>query len=504
MSTRALPPLTRTQWLICIIAAIGFAFDIYELLMLPLIVKPALATLGGVGPDGAPLLVPGSPQFTSWARTLFFVPALAGGVFGLLGGYLTDLLGRRRVLTFSILLYAFSACAAGFATTLWQLLFFRCLVFIGVCVEFVAAVAWLAEIFTNHQQREKVLGYTQAFSSFGGMMVAGAAWLAAHWANDLPAIHGVHQAWRYTLISGVIPALPLILIRPFLPESPAWEQKRAAGTLKRPSLMELFTPELRRTTIVTTLIFAASYGIAFGAIQQLPQIIGAQRLNTPQQAGHVDVITTAKAAVGKAVGEAKAAGKELPDGAKRSAAMNASDGVVAGVQTWQEVGGLMGRFALALLAVAVVSRRTLFRIFQIPSLIYVPLLFWWISTQLGVEGSLTGIKIGIFVAGLLTVAQFSFWGNYIPLVFPMHLRGTGESFAANIGGRVLGTAAAWFTITLSASDKPDPARIAIVGACVAGAYALVGAILTQFLPEPARTSEDDAPESDSEAKYSVS
>ena len=29
-------PLTLTAWLIVIIAAIGFAFDIYELLMLPL------------------------------------------------------------------------------------------------------------------------------------------------------------------------------------------------------------------------------------------------------------------------------------------------------------------------------------------------------------------------------------------------------------------------------------------------------------------------------------
>ena len=94
------------------------------------------------------------------------------------------------------------------------------------------------------------------------------------------------------------------------------------------------------------------------------------------------------------------------------------------------------------------------------------------------------IKIGIFLAGVLVVGQFSFWGNYIPLVFPVHLRGTGESFAANIGGRIIGTAAAFLTITFSASDKPDPARMAIVGACVAGAYAVVGAILTGLLPEP--------------------
>ena len=41
------PRFTRTQWLICIIASIGFAFDIYELLMLPLIVRPALQDLVG-------------------------------------------------------------------------------------------------------------------------------------------------------------------------------------------------------------------------------------------------------------------------------------------------------------------------------------------------------------------------------------------------------------------------------------------------------------------------
>src|SRR6187431_2600984 len=142
--------LTMTQWLICFIAAIGFAFDIYELLMLPLIARPALLELGGFRP--------GTPEFTKWISLLFYIPAVAGGIFGLLGGYLTDRLGRRRVLTWSILLYAFSAFAAGFSTNLYMLLVFRCLVFVGVCVEFVAAVAWLAELFPEYRRREKVLG----------------------------------------------------------------------------------------------------------------------------------------------------------------------------------------------------------------------------------------------------------------------------------------------------------------------------------------------------------
>ena len=50
----------------------------------------------------------------------------------LLGGYLTDLLGRRRVLVWSILLYALSACATAYAATLPQFLIFRCTTIIGV------------------------------------------------------------------------------------------------------------------------------------------------------------------------------------------------------------------------------------------------------------------------------------------------------------------------------------------------------------------------------------
>lgn len=486
-STPSIPePLkfTRTHWLICIIASIGFAFDIYELLMLPLIIKPALASLGGMDANGVPLLLPGNAAYTEWARMLFFVPALAGGVFGLLGGYLTDLLGRRRVLTYSILLYAVSAFAAGYATNLYQLLFLRCLVFIGVCVEFVAAVAWLAELFPNPKQREKVLGYTQAFSSLGGFLVAYMNGLAASHAGDFPAIHGAHEAWRYTLISGVIPALPLILIRPFLPESPVWQRKRESGQLKRPSIRALFSPELRRTTIATTIVFAASYGIAFGAIQQLPQILGA-----PLK-GQKEVLAIGKAARDKAVADAEAAGKPAPPEPRlRQIAANAVDGTVAHVTKIQEMGGLMGRCALAFLAVIIIGRRTLLRIFQIPALIFVPLYFWWVSNNLAGD-TLGMIQVGIFIAGFLTVAQFSFWGNYIPRVFPVHLRGTGESFAANIGGRVLGTAAAWITLTLAESKPPNPAKIALMGAFVAGAYALVGTILTHWLPEPKAEEEE--------------
>ncbi len=98
---------------------------------------------------------------------------MCGGFFGLIGGYLTDLFGRRRILVWTIILYTISAVAAGYAASLPSLLFWRTMSFIGVCVEFVAAVAWLAELFPEPKTREAVLGWTQAFSSLGGIAVSG-------------------------------------------------------------------------------------------------------------------------------------------------------------------------------------------------------------------------------------------------------------------------------------------------------------------------------------------
>src|SRR6516164_114375 len=229
--------LTGVQWLICAMAALGFAFDTYSLLVLPLIVRPALMEVAKVKP--------GSPEFNFWVGLLFYIPAVAGGIFGLMGGYLTDRLGRRRVLVWSILLYAFSTLASGYAASVTTLLILRCTTFIGVSVEFVAAVAWLAELFPDTKQREAVLGYTQAFSSLGGMMAAAANYLANTFQYSLFPIHGGHEPWRYVLLSGVIPAIPLMIIRPFLPESPVWQEKKSKGILKRPSFAELFRPEYR-------------------------------------------------------------------------------------------------------------------------------------------------------------------------------------------------------------------------------------------------------------------
>jgi MFS family permease len=428
--------MSSVQWVICIIAAIGFAFDTYELLMLPLIVRPALMDLITAPPDSA--------EFSRWVGIIFYVPAIAGGIFGLLGGYLTDRLGRRRVLVWSILIYGVSACGSAYSSSIVAWLIFRCATFVGVCVEFVAAVAWLTELFPDPIQRERVLGYTQACASLGGLMVSAVYYGIVGIASSLPAIRGGHEPWRYLLISGLVPAIPLMLARPFLPESPVWTARRAAGALRRPRFAELFRPRLLRTTIVTTVMVTCGYAASFGANLQVPRIVPA-----------------------------------LPEVAVMSRVVR--EQTVSTVQLLQEVGGLAGRITLAVLAGSLIRRRRLIRLFLVPGVLIMPVVFF-VAPRYG----LRPIEWATFAAGFVTVAQFSFWGNYLPRVYPVHLRGTGESFAANIGGRMIGTGGALVTSELAlAMPAGLPAsRLALAAGAVGTGSFLIALLASTWLREP--------------------
>jgi hypothetical protein len=201
-------------------------------------------------------------------------------------------------------------------------------------------------------------------------------------------------------------------------------------------------------------MFAMAYGAAFGAIQQIPQIVP----------GLPDV-------------------RAMVQGTPPAEARRVEQRVASDVTKVQEIGGLTGRVILAVLAAVIVSRRALIRLFQIPGLIVMPIVFGWAATH-----SLQYLYVGIFLAGLLTVGQLSFWGNYLPRVYPVHIRGTGESFAANIGGRLVGTSFAWVTATLAVtSDRAyAPTKVALVAAMVGTAVYLVGFIASFWLPEPRR------------------
>lgn len=559
----ASPRITFTQWLIIIIASIGFLFDSYELLMTPLVGVPALAELLGV-PASNPLV-------TQWTGKMLSLSALSGGVFGLLGGWLIDRFGRKRIMALSIFVYSFSPLAAAFATTPVMFVFFRCTTFIGVCVEFVAAITWLAELFPDKRRKEIVVGGTQAFASLGGLLVTGMnTWVVTH-AGSLPAlplpdIFNTHATWRYTLMTGLLPAIPIALLLPFVPESLVWREGREKGTLKRPSFGELFAPGLRRVTIVTTLLSACAYAAAFGALQLTPlrvtpglpelaeqrqalkplqdeartlneQLLAAlpafkkaqeevpglaslaaerARVRVAQRAtrkasedpkAEETKKNEAKAQLGKLVARFSGLDTNLteltvsqPDAKKAvverekilkligdnrdkqeplDTAIKAQGNTM---QFYQETGGLIGRIILALLLVAAISRRNLLRLFVVPGLVLFPVTYLLLYHQ-----SASAMQWGIFACGLMVVSQFSYFGEYLPKVFPVHLRGTGGSFATNVGGRMIGTSASFLTTNILApmvGSKLTFDQVAMACGLVGAVVFAIALVLTFFLPEP--------------------
>ncbi len=161
---------------------------------------------------------------------------------------------------------------------------------------------------------------------------------------------------------------------------------------------------------------------------------------------------------------------------------------VGKLQGAQEFGGLLGRFLMAFLAVRMLSRRKLLRMFQVPGLLLIPFVVFlpaFRDTDMSYWG--------IFLLGTFSVAQFNFWGNYLPLVYPVHLRGTGESFAANIGGRMLGTSAALLATSIVVyMPGGTAARQLAYAAGIVGflAYA-IGFIASFWLPEPGQDAAAD-------------
>jgi hypothetical protein len=120
-------------------------------------------------------------------------------------------------------------------------------------------------------------------------------------------------------------------------------------------------------------------------------------------------------------------------------------------------------------------------IFQIPGLLLVPVVLFLPAVR---DADLP--TWGNFCLGVVSVAQFSFWGNYLPTLYPTYLRGTGESFAANVGGRMLGTSAALITTTIVVyMPGGTVTRQLAYAAGIVGflAYA-IGFIASFWLPEP--------------------
>ena len=200
-------------------------------------------------------------------------------------------------------------------------------------------------------------------------------------------------------------------------------------------------------------MFACAYGAAFGAIQQVQQIVP----------GLPEV-------------------RQMTQGLPPPRAGLVTQEVAANVTKVQEIGGLVGRVALAYLAVVIVSRRKLIRLFQLPGLLVMPFTFAIAGNDEPELAVRRDVLRGVFhrrpvqLLGQLSAARVSVCICEAP----------GRASQRTSADASIGTSFAWLTATLAVT--PDrafaPTKVAYVAAAVGFSVYLVGLIASFWLPEP--------------------
>jgi MFS family permease len=250
--------LTATHWRVLAASFLGWIFDGYETYALIVALPFALRAL--LPPEqlkSAPI----------WAGTAIGVTLLGWGTGGLIGGILADYVGRKRMMIWSVFLYALFSGITALSQTFLMFAALRFITGLAMGSEWSTGVTLLAETWPD-RARPKGAGLLQ--SGFGwGTLLAALVWWAISRINPLGP-----QSWRLMFVVGAIPAIFTLYIRRAVNESERWlkairehrwaateEDQGAIGrTARRPlTLAEIFRErESRRRVLLTFLMSLAS------------------------------------------------------------------------------------------------------------------------------------------------------------------------------------------------------------------------------------------------------
>jgi MFS family permease len=202
-------------------SAVGYAMDGFDLLILSFMLRAIVAGLG------IPLT-----QAASLATATLIGAVIGGLVFGIL----SDRLGRVRVLTWTIVIFAVFTGLCALAPGYWSLLVFRTLAGVGLGGEFGIGMALVAEAWPASKR-------ARASSYVGLGWQAGVLAAAIVTPILLPLI-----GWRGMFALGVLPAAAAFFIRHGLDEPEVFVAK-AARAGQGPSALRLLVADGPTTRI---------------------------------------------------------------------------------------------------------------------------------------------------------------------------------------------------------------------------------------------------------------
>ncbi len=174
--------------------------------------------------------------------------AIGSFVFGLLA----DRMGRRRMLSQSILTYSIFTFACGFSTSITMLAVFRFLLGLGMGGEWNSGATLVAESWPS-AWRGRALGIVQSSWAVGYALAAIVANLVLARAN-----------WRWVFFVGVLPALVTLWIQRDVAEPALWRQQAEnapASKAERSALWRAAFPRLGALLAMNTFGMFAWWGL---------------------------------------------------------------------------------------------------------------------------------------------------------------------------------------------------------------------------------------------------
>jgi MFS family permease len=235
--------VTRYQWMVFLVAWLGWSLDSADFGLFSLVLRPALTELLG-----------GSPSVADIGRVgglLSMAGLLGWAIGGFIFGIIADYIGRVRTLALSVIMVGLFTALQGLvhSTVLFGVL--RFLTGIGTGAEIVVGIPLVAEAFAD-SNRAKMLGFMMTGGAVGNLI-----------GGQIYAHIGPY-GWRYVMIAGVLPALVLLLLRRGLEEPERFQlvQQRRTTLRTQQALSaddhaflgfvpkQLFSPSIRYSTFI--------------------------------------------------------------------------------------------------------------------------------------------------------------------------------------------------------------------------------------------------------------
>jgi len=250
--------ITKQHWKVMFISGMGFFTDAYDLFIIGVVIS----------------ILKDEWHPSPWAVGLVTSTALLAAAFGaIIFGRAADMLGRKRIYGYEVLVLAAGAIASAFSPDIWWLIGFRIILGIGIGGDYPVSATLMSE-FSGKKSRGMMVSLVFAMQAAGlivGPLLA-AAFLASGLSKDL--------VWRLLLAFGAVPALAVFQMRRHMAESPRYllatgqhdDAHAASGHVlgqgqgaardskaaKKTSFFEGFVALTRRRNLVVRLIGASA------------------------------------------------------------------------------------------------------------------------------------------------------------------------------------------------------------------------------------------------------